>query len=133
MGGPGGGVVLTHQIGGELFLTLLVLMVLIRKCRVIGGWGPGDYLSVIISCLLQQTPTSKSAHHARARRTPYYSRLGTPGPRRSRMSKAYSTESNLALNTSPLKSARIKDDYDDLEQELDFDDDLDNEDMKTVI
>ena len=49
------------------------------------------------------------------------------------MSKAYSTESNLALNTSPLKSARIKDDYDDLEQELDFDDDLDNEDMKTVI
>jgi len=81
------------------------------------------------------TPTSKSAH-ARGKRTPYYSRLGTPGPRRSRMSKAYSTESNLALNTSPLKSARIKDDpteFDDLETELDFDDDLDNDDLKTVI
>ena len=52
------------------------------------------------------------------------------------MSKAYSTESNLALNTSPLKSARIKDDqqdFDDLETELDFDDDLDNDDLKTVI
>ena len=83
----------------------------------------------------KNTPTSKSAH-SRGKRTPYYSRLGTPGPRRSRLSKAYSTESNLALNTSPVKSARIKDDnteFDDLETELDFDDDLDNEDLKTVI